>query len=170
MPTTMKLIAKNVLGSSASSVTFSSIVGTYTDLYLVASARTDRSGAAIDFVKFQFNGAGDANLSARRLFGDGTSASSTTDTELYLGYCPAATATSNTFGSGEAYIPNYAGSTNKSVSITGTMETNATDSRMAAIAGLWSNTAAITEIKLLPLIGPNFVSGSSFFLYGITKA
>jgi hypothetical protein len=68
------------------------------------------------------------------------------------------------------YVPNYAGSTNKSMSSTGVQETNASGADMGAAASLWSSTDAITQIQILPLTGPNFVSGSSFYLYGITKA
>jgi len=169
MATTCKLIAKNVLGSDTSSVTFSSIPGTgYTDLLVVASARTSKTGQADDYIKIQFNSSS-SNLSGRFLIGTGSAASSATDTAVYVP-CAAAGATASTFGVSTFYIPNYAGSTNKSVSGEGAGETNATIAIMYATAGLWSNTAAITSVGLVPYYGPNFVSGSSFFLYGITKA
>lgn len=169
MPTTMKLIAKNVLGSDTTSVTFSSIP-TFTDLYLVCTIRTDRASFNADAVKIRFNGAtADTNHSTRILYASNTTVLSFTDT--YLGIqATAATAAANTFASNEVYIPNYAGSTNKSMSITAVTEDNVAATALVAAAGLWSNTAAITSMTLLPAFGTNLKSGSSFFLYGLTRA
>ena len=169
MATTMKLIAKGVLGASASQIDFTNIPGTYTDLLLVHSTRSDRSGHANDAVYVKFN-TSTANFSVRFLEGNGSSASSSTASVGFAGQATAANATASTFSSNEVYIPNYAGSTNKSFSVTGVQETNATGAIMDAIAGLWSNTAAITGITVYPSLGANFLSGSSAFLYGITRA
>jgi hypothetical protein len=172
MATTCKLIAKNVLGSDTATVTFSSIPATYTDLLLVCSVRSARSGQLLDNMKVRFNAAAnDNNHSVRWLEGNGSSASSSSDTfEGLLGYLPAATATADSFASCEIYLPNYAGSTNKPYSVTNVMENNATAARIVALAGLWSSTNAINEVKLLSTTASNFTSGSSFYLYGITKA
>jgi hypothetical protein len=173
MATTCKLIAKNVLGSDTATVTFSTIAATYTDLLVVCSSRTDRGNNG-DAIVLQFNSDTGNNYSTRSLYGTGSSAVSTSWSSvsgIYL--VQAATAnsdTASTFGNAEAYIPNYAGSTNKSVSHTGVTENNNATAYMSADAGLWSNTAAITSMLLKPLNGSNFKSGSSFYLYGITKA
>lgn len=168
MATTCKLIAKNVLSGTATSVAFSDIPATYTDLLVVHSARTDRSSFVEDYIKISFNGV-TTNRSMRSLYGLGTSGGSGTDTDIYTSI-GAAGSTSSTFGNGFYYIPNYAGSTNKSVSGESVQETNASSAVMYIVAGLWSSTAAITTVTLTPYYGPNFISGSSFFLYGITKA
>ena len=170
MATTCKLIAKNVLGSDTSSVSFTSIPASHDDLWLVCSVRSSRS-AANDGIKARFNGAGsDASHSGRSLVGDGSSTYSFTDSYVRVGFASANTATANTFGSSEIYIPNYAGSTNKSTSSFGAQETNASGADMGVAAGLWSDTSAITSIELLLLIGPNFKAGSTFYLFGITKS
>ena len=168
MATTMKLIAKTSLGSDASSIEFTSIPGTYTDLLLMTSLRSDRADVA-DVVKLQFN-SNTSNYSARSILGTGSSALSTTYSGSEAGYSTAGSNTANTFSNDEFYIPNYAGSTNKSFSVTSVTETNNATAYMHALAGLWSNTAAITSLKLTVLYGTNFKSGSSAFLYGITKA
>ncbi len=168
MPTTMKLIAKNVLGSNTATVTFSSIPQTYTDLLLITSARCSRAVTVSDLA-VAFNGS-TANFTGRALYGNGSSALSTTSVARYVGTITGANATANTFGSSECYIPNYTGSTNKSFSVSGCNETNATEAYISVIAGLWSNTAAITSIDITEQGGGNLVTGSSFFLYGITKA
>ena len=78
--------------------------------------------------------------------------------------------TANTFANGEFYIPNYAGSTNKSVSADGVTENNATAARATLTAGLWSNTAAINQITLLPIAGGTFAQYSTATLYGISNS
>lgn len=165
MPTTCKLIAKTTLTTTAADVTFSDIPGTYTDIAAVISARTNgnQAGATI-----KFNGA-TTNRSSRILYGNGINAGSFTDTSIFAFGIPYSTTTANTFGSISIYVPNYAGSTNKSVSIDGATENNATDVYMGATAALWSSTAAITSMTITPQNG-SFVSGSSFYLYGITRA
>ena len=166
MPTTMKLIAKNVLGSATASLTFSGIPQTYTDLLLVCTARTSRSNLA-DYVQVKPNGS-NANLSIRSLYGQGSGALSGSDVE-FVALCNGNSSTSNTFAAQEWYFPNYAGSTNKSVSITSVVENNAATAYIYAIAGLWSSASAITSLEINGYYN-SFAAGSSFFLYGITKA
>ena len=173
MATTMKLIAKNVLGSNTATVTFSSIPGTgYTDLLVVASIRSSRA-AASDALFILFNGnttlGSGSNVTGRILTGNGSTAASTALTDNFLCDIGAASATSNTFGALEIYLPNYAGAANKSFSQTHAYENNATTAIITAGAHLWSSTDAVTSVGFDALFG-DFASGSSFFLYGITKA
>ena len=170
MATTMKLIAKVTLGSDSATTSFTDIPATYDDLLLVISARSSRADI-FEVAAARFNGAAnDTNHSSRYLLGDGSAASSGTNTYARLGLIPANTATSSTFGNLEVYIPNYAGSTNKSYSASSVMENNATTSYIDVMAGLWSNTAAITSIAFHTVLGSNYKSGSTFYLYGIKKA
>ena len=170
MATTMRLIAKQTLSSNASSVTFSDIPQTYTDLYLVHSLRNTRTGTAWDIVYLNPNGS-NANGTFRELFGNGSTAGSGTGSRIHGGFSCTADNTSNTFGSSEIYIPNYTGSTNKSFSTSGLNENNGTSALIDVAASLWSQTAAITSLVIESTVSTNpFVSGSSFFLYGITKA
>ena len=171
MATTCELIAKNVLGSDTSSVSFTSIPSTYTDLVVVISARTDRASFNLDPIKLRFNAAGsDTDHSTRSLFGNGSGAFSSTSAYAIAGWATATTATSDVFGSSECYIPNYATAVKHSFSATGITENNATSARIEAGAGLWDSATAVTALEFLPTAGTNFVTGSSFYLYGITKA
>ena len=172
MPSTYTLISSNVLASSAASVTFSAIPSTYTDLVLRASTRlTD----AFDFwdIRLKFNADVASNYSITALRGSGTTATSARQTSAtyFYGYdgTQGTATTSNTFTSTEIYLPNYLASTNKPASYISAIETNATASQMAAGAHLWRNTAAITAIEI-STGGYNFVSGSSFYLYGIKNS
>ena len=159
-------VTVGVLG--ASSIDFTSIPATYTDLVVKFSLRTNNAGVA-DFVKMRFN-AVTTSYSLKAVYGvDGTTASQSF-TEL-LGAADGSTATSSTFGNGEYYIPNYAGSTNKSVSVDSVGESNAANGSYAWLgAGLWSNTAAITSIALTPFNGTLFNQYSTATLYGISKS
>ena len=173
--TNMRLIAKNVLGSDTASVAFSDIPGTYTDLLLVVSARSSRASNTYEEMRIRLNGtSSDSNFTNRYLTGNGsTAASGTITTYGYAGDLPASSVTANTFGTTEIYFPNYAGSANKSFSLTTVQENNSATAGNAYIdisAGLWSSIAAITQIYLFCANSTNFVTGSSFFLYGITKA
>ena len=170
MATTYTLINSNVLTSSAASVTFSAIPSTYTDLVLRASVRSDRANTQDD-MRFTFNSA-TTNFSYTYIRGTGaaTSSSSATDPYNWAGNIPAATATSNTFGNGELYIPSYTTSQNKQSSAIMAMENNVTSPvYLTGVANLWSNSAAISTIYLYLGFG-SFVSGSSFYLYGISNA
>ena len=170
MPANMVLIEKITVGAAgASSVTFSGIPQTgYTDLVVKFAARGD-AGAISRSVYLTFNGSA-TSYSSRYLQGDGSAASSGTggSTNIYAGECTASTATASTFANQELYIPNYASSNYKSVSVDSVAETNATTQYMGLQAGLWSNTAAITSIGLAPGTG-NFAQYSTFYLYGVAK-
>jgi len=104
------------------------------------------------------------------LQGSGSAASSNSNTTNIRAVTDEDNATANTFGSWEAYVPNYTLSNNKSVSLDSVMENNATAAEQNLVAGLWSNTAAITSIKLLPLNGTAFKQYSTATLYGIKNS
>jgi hypothetical protein len=172
MANTYTLIASNTLSTSAASVTFSAIPNTYTDLVLRISSRTD-AGTANDNIQITFNSDTATNYSITRLTGTGSAASSNrTSTIDYarLGWVDGNTATSNTFGNMEVYIPSYLVSANKPFSSFAVSEQNATAANMDAIAALWRNTAAITSLNIVSNNAGNFVSGSSFYLYGIKNS
>jgi len=166
MPANFVLLEKITVGAAgASSVTFSGIPQTgYTDLVIKYSARTDNSANG-DNLSVAFNGSS-ASFTSRYIAGTGSAAVSGTLTN-YFGYSNAATSTSNTFSNTEIYIPNYAGSNNKSFSIDTVYENNATAANSILNAGLWSNTAAITSIQISASIA--FVQYSTFYLYGVAK-
>lgn len=172
MATTCKLIAKSSLGSDAASIEFTSIPGTYTDLMLLVSARTSGS-VTYRGLQFRFN-SDTANHSYRLLYGEGgagVGSSSESNVGYVYGYTSGNSATASTFGNAMLYVPNYANTTtNKSCSLESVSESNTANMGMGATAGLWSSTAAITTIRIYPASTDNLKSGSSAYLYGITKA
>lgn len=151
----------------ASSIDFTNIPQNYTDLIIKLSARRDATSTSVDLT---FNGS-TSGYSRRRILGDGSTASSTSSSSASTIQDPMSVQsdwTSSTFGNVEIYIPNYAGSNNKSISIDAVTENNATTAYAVLNAGLWANTSSITSIKLAPASG-NFVQYSSATLYGIRK-
>jgi len=160
----MQLIETKTLGTAAASITFTSIPQDGTDLVLFISGRTATTNA-VDGIRLAFNGSNAS--SARRLYGSGTTV--TSDTTNGHPFFDSATNTSNTFGNSTIYITNYTGSTNKLFSVDGANETNATQSYQGISAGLWSNTAAITEIAVSAETATNLQVGSIISLYKITK-
>jgi hypothetical protein len=173
MPSSRQLIASQVLTSTAATVTFSSIPGTFKDLIIRISARTDRS-ATSDSIKMTINSDNTTIYSFTRLRGDGTSATSnrnTGNTYVSVENTDGNTATSNTFDSTEIYIPSYLSTANKPISSVIMREDNSTAATTynSVQAHLYRNTSAITSLSFAPSNGPNFVSGSSFYLYGLAS-
>lgn len=163
MPLQLYKIASNDLTATASSVTFSSIPQGYTDLKVVLSARSN-AARDDDYAQISFNGL-TTNLSTRILYGTGSAVGSVTASNINC-IINAANNTANTFSNTEFYIPNYRSSNFKSVSADGVEENNATFSVANLTAGLWSASAAITQITLTPSYG-SFIANSTFTLYGI---
>lgn len=171
MPNTFELIASSTVGAGgAASIDFTSIPSTYTDLVIKVSARSSSTGSAIDrYATFQFNSS-TTGRTFRRLYGYGSTAGSDNGTFGYAFSMSGTTGTASTFCNAEFYIPNYAGSNNKSMSQDGVSEQNsATINWLDLNANLWSNTAAITSIKFTPDTG-NFAEFTTAYLYGVKNA
>ena len=168
MANTYTLISSVTVGAGgASSIDFTSIPATYTDLLVKLSTRT--TGAAVADVSLRFNSA-TTNYSYRDIEGNGSTAASYSGTSfLWAGEANRGDATASTFANIEIYIPNYAGSTNKSISVDSVTENNGTLAYSDLIAGLWSNTSAITSISLL-LSSGNHAQYSTAYLYGIKNS
>ena len=168
MANTFTLIASYTAAGSVSSIDFTSIPSTYTDLAIYLSARQSRS-EVVSNTRIEFNGSS-SNLSCRYIQGTGSAAVSSSNASYLFAASPANSATANTFGNSLIYIPNYAGSTNKSVSWDAVTETNASNAEAYLVAGLWANTDAITSIELSSLSGDNFMEHSTAYLYGVSNA
>jgi hypothetical protein len=163
MADTFVKIATVTVGTAINTIEFASIPSTYTDLVVNLSGRC----SADDFVTYLRFNSSTSNYTQKRLQGNGTAAASASDTNILV-LVDRSTNTANTFSNCLAYIPNYAGSTFKSVSVDAVFEDNATENRLYLNAGLWSDTTAISNIKLVTNAG-NFVQYSTATLYGISK-
>jgi hypothetical protein len=154
------------LSSAQSSITFSSIPQTFTDLLLVTSARKNNVSPQ---VTMRFNGS-TSGYSARGFLGitEQSSIFTYTDTTILGGLTARSTSTANTFSNNAVYISNYTSSNAKSTSLDAVHENNAAAANQWFEAGLWNNSAAITEIQLL-VGSDSFTAGTSATLYGVTK-
>jgi hypothetical protein len=166
MANTYTLINSYTATGSVANIDFTSIPSTYTDLLVKASLRGSTNGN-IDML-LQFNGV-TTGYTFRWISGDGASAGSASGSTSNAGFMDMNNDTANTFSNVEIYIPNYLSSNYKSVSFDAVTENNATTAYSVMGASLWSNTAAITSVKLLPSPG-NFVQYSTAYLYGIKNS
>jgi phage-related tail fiber protein len=164
MAITYEPLATTTLGSAASSVTFSSISGSYTDLVLVVSATW--SGGSNSSFGFRLNSDTGSNYSITQLYGDGSSASSgrqSNQTKAVIGQI-----NPTEFGTTIFQFQNYSNAT--------TYKTTLSRSNVAGVitlagVALWRNTAAITRIDLEYFDSAGtFDTGSTFTLYGIKSA
>lgn len=164
MPSTYEKIATNtVSGTSTTTVTFSSIPSTYTDLVMVV-----RGGCDNGSLRMQFNSDTGTNYSVTVMAGTGSAANSTRQSNqnaiLIAGIYAAATATSNSI----TQIQNYSNTTTYKTALSrnneATGETNAS-------VGMWRNTAAISTVSITAINGTGtWFNGSTINLYGIKSA
>jgi hypothetical protein len=154
-------IATTTLGSAASSITFSSITGTYTDLRIVLSNAF--TSYALDTAKIRFNGDTGSNYSDTLLTGDGSTASSSRRTSVTSATIGRVGFQSTRPGMILVDVFSYAGSTNKTFLGADAADQNGSGEVNRSV-GLWRNTAAITSITLMNV---TFEAGATATLYGI---
>jgi len=157
MPITYEPIATTTLGTSAASVTFSSIPGTYTDLILVVNG----TSTATNGNEMQFNGDTGNNYSFTLLYGNGSTATSSRNSNISFAY---AGRTNTNQSVSITQIMNYANTTTYKTVLT---RANSNGDIVMANVSTWRSTSAITS---LVYAGATFNSGTVFTLYGIKAA
>lgn len=168
MAVTHWAIATVTVGAGgASSIEFTSIPQTYTDLLILLSGRSTRTGTAQEVVDILFNGSY-SSLSGYRFAGTGSSAFSGTGT--YPGVASTDSATASIFGNTSIYIPNYTSSNYKGHNVEGVSENNATEAVQQYAAGLWASSSAITSLSFRPQSLNNWTQYSTATLYGIKNS
>jgi hypothetical protein len=164
--TYVKIATVTVGSGGASTIDFSSIPATYTDLLLQVSLRGD---GFQNWGDITVNGGATA-ISMLHLLNNSGSAISQAYSPLRF-TCNPSTYTANTFSSASLYIPNYANTSyNKSMSVDGVQENNSTTNAQNIAAGLWASTTAINRVTVTPDGGGNFVQYTTALLYGISKS
>lgn len=147
-------LATQTLGSTASTVTFSSIPATYTDLFVIISCPGTTTGG--DWVMSVNNDSG-TNYSRTYLYGTGSvagSGRSTNTTAFALGG-------GRTDGYCKINIMNYSNTTTYKSAL---WNIGSAGTDLAPMVGLWRSTAAINRIDF---INATYPVGSTFSLYGI---
>jgi hypothetical protein len=164
MPATYEPIATTTLSTTASTVSFTSISGSYTDLIAVFVGTTTTGVEA----RVRFNTDSGNNYSYTYLAGDGSSAISgrgSSGNELFITTYGTPSTTQGNF---IMHVQNYSNATTyKTVLVRGNRITAGFGPE--ATVGLWRSTSAITNIEFRAG-STTWASGSTFTLYGIKAA
>ena len=160
-------------GGGASTVTFSSIVGTYKHLQVRYLAQTNRGTYGTDNILIRLNSDTGSNYSLHALTGDGASATAGagSSTTQFLSQATGSGA-STTYGAGVMDLLEYA-NTNiyKTSRILSGADHNGTiagyGGQILFSSGNWRSTSAVTTIQFRPEFGSAFTQYSHFALYGI---
>jgi hypothetical protein len=162
-----QLIETITVGSGgAASIEFVGIPQDAQDLQVVLSGRSNNTATLNLWTRF--NSDTGSNYSVKILRGNGASVNSYSYTEAQMRSAWVGESDQDGFSSVGIYVSNYTSATNKSVSIDGVQETNATTAQMDIVAGSYSTTSPITTITFLMPISANFVQYSTASLYKIT--
>lgn len=164
MATTYEPIATATGNGSSSSITFSSIPQTYTDL-IVSVVFQSTSG---DYIDFQLNNDTSGSYSFTQLYGAGGSpggAANTNQTAVIWESTP----TSPEIANSTIHFLDYSNSTTyKPFLIRSNITTGNT---VRSISGLWRNTSAISTLKIYTNGGGTpWTSATKITLYGIKAA
>jgi hypothetical protein len=161
---------KVTVGTATPSVTFSSISGLYTDLFVEMNIQgVAGSGSGANTVFLTFNGDTTSGLYSRTILladsGGAQSSRTTGQNRINLGNAFESASASNTFGTHLLNIQNYSNSTTFKT-VLNRYSSNA--DRVGAVVGLWRNTNAITSLTItVDSSTGNIAAGSTFLLYGI---
>lgn len=153
------ITTNTVSGTSTTSITFSSIPATYTDLIIVANG----AESADQYMAMRLNGDTGSNYSDTLLSGSGSATSSSRNTSQTFGRFGSGTVTGRWVSI--VQIQNYSNSTTYK-----TWLWRSNLDYVTAGVSLWRSTSAITSVTLLTTTSDYFVSGSTFTLYGIASA
>lgn len=159
MTATYDLIASNVLTSSVTSVTFSSIPSTYRDLVAVVSA-TANTNANFNVT---FNSDTGINYRYIRLQGNGSTASSQSNMTHNAIFEQSIDTTADQY---IMQIMDYSVTDKHKIVLS---RHNRPTAALWGIASRWANTSAINTIQFAVPGGNTFSSGSTFYLYGIVS-
>jgi hypothetical protein len=164
MPITYESIATTTLGSSQSSVTFSSISGSYTDLVLVINGTSSGDAGC----RVQFNGDTGTNYSNTLFYAIYTTAGVQNARSTNATTIDGLGRLNTTEGIAIIQIQNYSNTTTyKTVLGKGGTTTNGI---VMTTVGLWRSTSAITSIVASLENSKTFSSGTTLTLYGIKAA
>lgn len=166
MPLTYESIASQTLTTTASSVTFSSIPASYTDLLLVCNVGSTSASQAIIM---RANNDTASNYSYRTIRGNGTAVANEQQSNQTQIRISVAVDTSTAPGNHNTitHIMNYASTAMFKTILSRANNADINGTEMSA--SLWRSTSAINQLDI-GLTGSTFVAGSTFALYGILAA
>lgn len=169
----MTQIAQTILSGTASTFTFSSIPGTYTDLELRVMGRCDIASVTQN-VYIQFNGDSGGNYDWQYIDMNNASiggGSFTGVTQPVIGTAICASSPANVPTAFSVQIHNYAGTTFNKIyeSLGPFLRSGTTPGSISLInyGGDWNSTAAVTSLTVGLTAAGNFIAGSTVTLWGI---
>jgi len=156
-----ELVETVTLSSNATSIDITGIPQDAVDLLIVGSVRSDDVNG-----NFRFNNTGDFNILDFQVSGNTrTSTSQTAQSSYGRLFVPSTSFSSGVFGNFRIYVAGYTSNTNKAFGIdTVLTDTVFAPQKIAMQAGLWTQTAAITEFNL---IFDTYQTGSTISIYKI---
>lgn len=160
-----ELISTQVLSSSASSVTFSSIPQTYKHLQVRMVGRASSTFGQYVYGYFN-NDLTDSNYTNHTLNGSGSSVSSSGGSSGSLVARFSGTENTNLFSPSVLEILDYT-STSKNTTMRALVGRPDSYPFIGLVSSLWKNTSAVTSVRFEMIDSSNFVTGSRFSLYGI---
>lgn len=177
MADTFVKISTLAFPTGTNTATFSSIPATFTDLAIMYSVRTVKSGTE-DQMSMVFNSDTSSSYKRTTLYNDYSAVYANGDTTGYQASCTTSlgnvtgnTALAGSFANAFIYISEYANTSKfKEVSWRGGGQT---DSNTANTGYFYFNSSCYASLSAISSVtfsaGNNFVSGSTATLYGITK-
>jgi hypothetical protein len=163
---TYDLIASQTLASAASSITFSSIAASWTDLRLIIVLTGTASG---DSPWVRYNSDSGTNYSLTDMMGSGSivvNNAYTNSNKLFIGDNASTNTTNPHFYTLDIF--SYAGSTYKTSLSTASADDNGSGYAERAV-GLWRSTSAINSLTISTNTN-TFKTGTTAQLYGIKSA
>jgi hypothetical protein len=156
------LIASTTVGSGGtSSIDFTSIPQTFTDLIVVLSSRISGSGNS----RLNLNSSG-SSFSSKAVYSFATNAPLAGPNTVEIGFAAQSSMQTNYFGAMQLHLPNYRSSVAKPFSVDSTAA-SFNGGYVFMHGGAWNNTAAITTLSVLPPSGNTFVENTTAYLYGL---
>ena len=173
MAATHKLIETYRLSSAQSTITFSSIPQTYTDLKVYVSARSTLTGSVRRYIDCNINGLSTTQTYIRSIaYSTGSTVTDYDPVTSNWSVQTAADAAANTFSQGEYYFSNYTNTTDhKAANFTGGALGDSNNEHMIGIWGaIRTSNSAITSISFVSGDAGNFAANTVFSLYGIKNS
>jgi len=170
---TYTLIASTTLSSTASTITFSSIPSTYTDLVILASVKTNQpSNSDGAYALLSLNGTSTTNSGGRNCYTDASASSYSAGSNYsapnyVLGW---GSGSDTGWSCSTYYIYNYASTPFKSIRSDSWQEASTQfNCRNGMSAGFFDDSSAINSVTINSAVG-SYIAQSTMYLYGISNA
>ena len=177
MANTMTLIATSTVGAGGtSSISFSDIPQTYTDLKILASTRDTRNSPGPGYLQLTLNGSS-SNFTYRFVGyynsgpGDPGGTQAGSGAGNYVSFAAGIdNQSSGSYGNNEIHIARYASNLYKLISTEGVNQTNGAYPVWTNLhSTIWKTTSAVTSLSLVPGSG-TFMQHTTVDLYGIKNS